>query len=341
VTGARVLVTGAQGLLGRHLVARWRAQRPDATLLGVGRSPRLDDRFTHDLAWVGQRVPAPLPAYLAGPSAPAAGYTPLDLGDAAAVEDALHRFRPDVVVHAAAALRDSDWGSLLEANVRTVMVLVDALRKIPEPPRLVLVSSGSVYGPADPLPLPEVDATTPLEMYGASKRAAEDVARIGCRDAGIDLVRARVFNLIGPGLQDRHLPAALAGQLAAISGGQAPPRLEVGPLETTRDFVDVRDAAAVLLTLAETGRPGRVYNVASGVESPVSWVLDEMLRCTGLDDRVEVVRRAGRAADMPRAVADVTGIRALGVPPCRPLGQSVADLLHYYEGEVAAAYSRT
>lgn len=341
MTGARVLVTGAQGFLGRHLVAHWLAVRPDPTLLGVGRSPQLDSQFTYDLAWCGRRVPAPLPVYLRGPSAPAAGYSRLDLGDEGAVEGALQGFRPDVVVHAAAALRDSDWGSLLQANVQTVMVLVQALRKIPAPPRLVLVSSGSVYGPADPLPLPEIDATTPMEMYGASKRAAEDVARIGCRDAGIELVRARVFNLIGPGLQDRHLPAALAGQLAAIAGGRVPPRLEVGPLETTRDFVDVRDAAAALLTLAETGTPGRVYNVASGVESPVSSVLDEMLRRTGLEDRIEVVRRAGRPADMSRAVADVSGIRALGVPPGRPLGASVADLLHYYETEVAAAYPRT
>lgn len=338
---ARVLLTGAQGFLGRHLAAHWVGERPGVRLLGVGRSPELAERFTHDLGWCGRRVPAPLPHYLRRAGAPAAGYRRLDLVDPAAVGEVLQRFRPTVVVHAAAALRDSGWDDLFRANVTTVMVLLDALSGLPDAPRLVLASTGSVYGPTDPIPLPEVDATAPLELYGASKRAAEDVARIRCRDAGIELVRARVFNLIGAGLQDRHLPAALAGQLAAIRAGLVPARLEVGPLDTTRDFVDVRDAAAALLTLAEEGTPGRVYNVASGVESPVSTVLDEMLRRTGLGGRVEILRRAGRPSDLPRAVADVRGLRDLGVPPGRPLPASIADLLDYYERDVAAAYPAT
>src|SRR5204862_2900877 len=57
----RVLITGAQGFLGRNLAAAVYGAWPAATVLGVGRSARLDDRFSHELAWLGESVPAPLP----------------------------------------------------------------------------------------------------------------------------------------------------------------------------------------------------------------------------------------------------------------------------------------
>ena len=63
----------------------------------------------------------------------------------------------------------------------------------------------------------------PIEPYGATKRAGEDIARILAAEAGTSLVIGRVFNLIGPGLQDRHLPGKLASQISAIARGLAPP----------------------------------------------------------------------------------------------------------------------
>ena len=97
---------------------------------------------------------------------------------------------------------------------------------------VVVVSSGSVYGRTDPARLPhrEGDPCEPLDLYAASKRAAEDVARILGERHGIPVIQARVFNLIGAGLQDRHLAAHVAGQVAAMRLGLAPLVLRVGPL---------------------------------------------------------------------------------------------------------------
>src|SRR5207248_6578857 len=106
---------------------------------------------------------------------------------------------------------------------------------------------------------------------------AEGVARILAARLDLPLVLVRVFNLLGPGLQDRHLAGALARQVAAIKLGLSPPVLEVGPLDTARDFVDVRDAASGLALAAERGVAGAAYNLASGRETHVQAILDGLL----------------------------------------------------------------
>jgi GDP-4-dehydro-6-deoxy-D-mannose reductase len=329
---ADLVLLGAQGLLGRVLAARWLGQHRGSRVVGVGRGPRSDDGYPFDVGWRGRRVPAPVPPELVETlRSPRYRYVRCDAADREALAALLARARPAVVVHAAAALRDSPWPQLSRSNIDTVAALLAAAAGQRSPPRLILVSSGSVYGPADPLPFRETEATTPIELYGVSKRAGEDVGRVLAERHGVALVRARVFNLVGPGLQDRHLPAALAGQLAAVRAGAAEPVLRMGPLTSTRDFLDVRDAADALLVLAARGEPGRAYNVASGVETPARDVLDTLLALSGLEGAVRVAHLAGRPVDLPRAVADVSALRALGVPAARPLSEPLAALLDWYD----------
>jgi GDP-4-dehydro-6-deoxy-D-mannose reductase len=338
----RVLVTGAQGFLGHHLVQRWLGSRPSASVLGVGRSARLDATFTYDLRWGGGRVPAPLPATSADLASEARyAYEPLDLGDPDGVAALLRSFRPDVIVHCASALRDDPWQALIGSNIRTVIAILEAIVASPPPaPRLVLVSSGSVYGrkEADRLPLDEADACIPLDLYAATKLAGEDVARILSLEHDVPLVRARVFNLLGPGLQDRHLAASLAGQIVSLQRGIDEGPLHVGRLDTTRDFIDVRDASNALLVLAERAPagPGSVYNVATGREVPVRSVVEDLLRLGGVSaDRVEH-DVSPRPVDIPRSVADVRRAGALGIAPAFDLVDTLSEMLRYYDESVVA-----
>ncbi len=326
-----LLVLGGQGFLGRHVVDAW-LSRPGASAAGVGRSPRTDRAFSFDVEWSGERVAAPLPpGLLVAARSAAYRYERCDLTQAAALRDLLQRVRPAAVVHSAAALRDSPWPQLVDANVTTVVALVEAVASLPPPlPRVVLVSSGSVYGPDDALPFREGERTAPFELYGVSKRAGEDAGRVLARGLGVDLVRARVFNLVGPGLQDRHLPAALARRLVELERAAGEPVLRLGPLTATRDFVDVRDAARALLVLLESGRPGRSYNVASGVETPVRAVLDELLELTDNPAEVPVETLPGRPLDLPRAWADVSALRGLGWSPRWELRDSLSELVSWY-----------
>ena len=340
-----MLVTGAQGFLGRNVVSSWLGSRPSIRILGVGRSARLDETFTYDLRWGAHRVRAPLPPELRDvASDPRYAYEAVDLCDPDAVAAVLRTFSPDVIVHGASALRDDPWQALFRSNVQSAITIAEALPASPVPSsRLVLVSSGSVYGATDPahLPIGEAEPCVPLDLYAASKVAAEDVARILAFEHDVPLVRARLFNLLGPGLQDRHFAASLAGQIAATRRGISAEPLQVGRLDTTRDFIDVRDASEALLVLAERATPGpdSVFNVASGLETPIQTVFDHLLRLGEIDpDRVEREREVPpRPAEIARSYADVRRASGLGFQTAIDLADSLADMLTYYETSVAVA----
>jgi nucleoside-diphosphate-sugar epimerase len=318
----RVLITGAQGFLGRSLVSAVLAAEGEA-VLGVGRSPRRDDVLTHTLEWCGRQVEAPVPQRLR-PQDPRYDYVQLDVRDAAAVTATVERFHPDVVVHAAASLRGEGLDSLLESNVRSAYGLLSGFHG-----RVVLVSSGSVYGAGGGvLPIREDGVAQPIELYGVTKRTAEDIGRVLCPD----LVVARVFNLVGPGLHDRHLPAYLAARLAAIGRGLLPPEIALAPLDTTRDFVDVGDAARALVTLLDA--PPGTYNVASGVETPVQSVVDQLIAIAGVE--VTFTAKPARPADIPRAYADVSRLSRLGFRATTPLSETLTHMLGYFSGWPAA-----
>jgi GDP-4-dehydro-6-deoxy-D-mannose reductase len=170
-----------------------------------------------------------------------------------------------------------------------------------------------------------------------SKLAEEEAARVLARRHQLPLMIARIFNPVGPGEDERHLCGRLAAQVAAIEAGVVEPSVRVGPLESTRDFVDVRDVAQALFLLAHVRSPGAIYNVASGVETPTESVLTILIGLAGLDDRIKVDRQAGRPGDIPRHFAEIARLNQLGFRPRHALGGSLRDLLDYYRNEVAQA----
>jgi GDP-4-dehydro-6-deoxy-D-mannose reductase len=318
--------------MGRYFIRHVLDTNGGAAVLGVGRTPESARVFTHTVNCGPLHVAAPVPEEVrADPSR--ARYVPLDLGDRCLLEALLRDFRPDVVAHLAGALRDDPLERLLASNVIGTANLLEAiaasglaLRKF------VLCSSGGVYGRPARVPIDEQDRCRPVDLYSASKLAAEHVASAIAEQHRIPVVCARVFNLVGAGQHDRHACAAFAAQAAVIRCGLAAPVIKVGALETTRDFIDVRDAARALLLLADSGTPGEAYNVAAGVETPMERILELTLALSGLEGAVAIERAHRRESDIPRHFAHVGRLRALGFAPRYELRQSLADMLDYYTG---------
>lgn len=337
---SRVLITGAQGFVGRYLAAHWLEAEPRARILGLGRSGRLRDCFTHEVCWGETSIPAPLPLELEDSSATDRyEYVSLDLAERADLMELLRETRPTRVVHLAGSLRDAPPADLFRNNVIGTRNLLEAIAAAfpDDPPRVVLASTGCLYGavPSTLLPVAETTPPEPFEPYGTSKRVAEVVGRILSRNHDVPLVVARIFNILGPGQDERHFCGWLGGQLAAAARGAAPPRVHVGTLETTRDFLDVRDLVVALRLLAEEGNPGALYNVGAGVETPMRRIYKELVAISGLADRLEVVRLPARPRDIPRLVADVSRLRAHGFRPCHSLEYSLRDVFRYYLDIVA------
>jgi GDP-4-dehydro-6-deoxy-D-mannose reductase len=260
----RYLITGAQGLVGRYLTAHILDTERDSEVVGIGRSASLDGFFTHAISTPGGQRRAPLPAQLLASLSGRHRYRSMSLLDTPALRELLREVRPHCVFHLASALHTASERELLEANVEGTASLMKAVAGELGSEALVIVgSSGSVYGEAASLPVRESDPCNPAEMYGLTKLAAEQVVRIHAARSGFGFVTARIFNVVGPGQSESHVCARLAAQLASLASSR-PAALEVGPLDTTRDFIDVRDVAAALLLLAQRGERGGTYNLASG-----------------------------------------------------------------------------
>lgn len=335
----RLLVTGAQGFVARYFIAAALQDDPSTEVFGIGRSPRSDDVFTHRLSWGSATIAAPVPeAVRRSLRSDRYRYGARDLNEADPLRLLIRDVRPDAIVHLASGLRDDEPGHLVGTNIAGSIRLIEAVAAAEIDVRIVVMgSTGGVYGVPSSLPIDESAACRPVDLYAATKLGAEHVVRVVARSHGIPVIWARLFNIVGPGQDERHVCGRLAAQAAAISQGLRPPIMQVGSLAPTRDFVDVRDVARALSLLLADGKAHEVYNVASGAEASVREVLRLTLRAVGIESSTEIVPLPARAEDIPRHFADVRKLSALGFATRHTLADSISDVLSYYLTEVAAA----
>ncbi|MGI4758816.1 MAG: NAD-dependent epimerase/dehydratase family protein [Janthinobacterium lividum] len=330
--GMKALVTGAQGFVGRYVCAALLHEDPSTQVFGIGRSVETPHSFSHRLS-LRSGVPAPLPEGLAATLADDRyHYTPLDILDGASLRRFIDEVRPDSILHLASGLRGDADSGLIKTNIQGTATLLQSVATIgmAVTPRVVIGSSGGVYGrfSDDQLPLTESTSCDPADVYSATKLAAEHIARVIGRTHGIPVIVARMFNIVGPGQSERHVAGHFARALHAhISAGTT---FSVGQLNTTRDFIDVRDIANALLLLASRAEPDTIYNVASGDETRTQSVLDLLIRCSGLSRSCYAQETNELAGGVPRHWADISLLRALNFSPHISLAQSLSDVFHYY-----------
>lgn len=304
-----ILVTGASGFIGRHVAAE-AARRGDRVLALPGPSGRRAE-IEGDVVW--------------GP--------PLDL--AAAAEEALEWARaegpPDLLIHLAGFAKVGRTYYVPKAafhgNAEVTYALLTALLATPMRPRCFLASSASLYGRVEEVDLPirEDRPPTPISPYAVTKEMAEAAGRFAARK-DLSVVIGRFFNMTGPG-QERGF--VLADFVEAFRNRLKV--LHVGNLDVERDFIDVRDGAEAILAVASRAEtsPGEaaVFHIGSGRSHSLRWVLDRLMEMSGHRPILEYDPAKHRPHDVPRIVADVARLRALGVPPPRPLEETLSDML--------------
>lgn len=298
----RVLITGAGGFVGRHLVAALREQQPDWTL--------------------------DLPE---GPGA-AGG---LDVADAKAVSQWIAQRRPDIVVHLAAvaavtaAVKDPRlaWRVNLDGTLNVVL----AMQAHAPEAHLLFVSSAEVYGESlkAGAPVDETSLLQPVNPYAASKAAADILVRQASA-AGLSATVARPFNHTGPGQSDAFVAPSFARQIARIEAGLQPPVIQVGSLDDERDFLDVADvvdAYRLLLERRQDQAARQVFNVASGVALRIGDILERLLSAARRRIEVHVDPSRLRPTPIPRVVGDAARLRALGWRPARSIDDTLLAVL--------------
>ena len=319
MTVPRVLITGADGFVGRHLAA-YLADEAGAELLGL------------DLG--GPRRGGPWER---------CAFDVCDLLDADAVLQEVERFRPDYVFHLAAqsSVRRS-WEDP-ELTYRIALQgqsnLIDALRIAGVKARVHVACSAEEYGKVaeDELPIAESHPLRPASPYALSK-VMQEYHAVFCHQAyGTETVITRAFNMTGPGQSPEFVVSDFARQVAEAEAGLREPVLRVGNLEARRDFSDVRDLVGAYWMLLREGEAGTAYNVCSGRDFSIAEILDTLLSMSEVPVEVEVDRARYRRTDIPVLRGDNSRMRdLLGWAPECDLRRTLSDVLGWWREEVGA-----
>ena len=248
------LVTGARGLLGRHLVAALR-RRTGWELHEVVRGEPQNDTELQ-----------------------------CELSDATSVAGLLTATQPDCIFHVAGSFSNV-FDVDLRNNVLAAGHLLAWVAESKPHTRIVVTGSAAEYGPVEreSNPVVETHPTRPRTVYGVTKLLQTELCSFYWRTFGVRVVVARVFNLLGPGASERLFVGSVEQQIRRVLDNSLD-CLEVGNLDGIRDYLSPAAAADALITLMSFGVPGEVYNVGSGVPVSVRTVLQAMLADAGLPD---------------------------------------------------------
>jgi GDP-4-dehydro-6-deoxy-D-mannose reductase len=299
----RFLITGVTGFVGSRLARHLLAQ-------GI------------EVAGTYFEEASPLPGV--------AAYT-ADLLDRVALARAIAAAAPDVIVNLAGLSHVGESWSQMPEYFRVNVLGTENVLAAAAGRRVVVASSAEVYGavPEAEQPIGEEREVAPRTPYALTKAAAERLA------LAHGAVVARSFNLIGPGQSARFALPAFAAQLAAVARGEREPVLRVGNLSARRDFVHVDDGAAGYQLLAERGRAGEIYNMASGQAFSIAEALDLLREISGVEAAVEPDPERVRPVDLPLLAGDARRLRRLGWEPRRDLRQALTELWEQVSGESA------
>jgi UDP-glucose 4-epimerase len=282
----RFLITGGAGFLGAALSNR---------LVGEGHEVRvLDDLSSGDK----------------GALAPNVHFTRGEVSNIPLLWTMLQDV--DCVYHLAARvsvaqsiLYPRDYNSV---NVGGTVSLMEAMRDAGIR-RVVLASSGAIYGQQERQPVREVHAPRPDSPYAVSKWAAEQYVHTIGQLWGIETVALRIFNAYGPGqaLPASHAPIIPRYLQQVVTGGSV---VIFGDGRQTRDFVYVSDVVEALLSAATARRVNRqVINVGSGTETSITQLVAAIEEVAAIN--LNTIQNGQKSGGVRRLVADISRARRL------------------------------
>jgi GDP-4-dehydro-6-deoxy-D-mannose reductase len=310
--GFRILVTGGDGFVGRHLVRALGAALPPGHEIVVG-------TLTSD--------------------EPADGHVrhvAFDITDAEKVHAVLRAEQPTHLFHLAAiaAVQTAQLNirQTWAVNFGGAFNVALAVREGAPQCRLLYCGSGHVYGAnfGAGHPVKEETALDPLDAYGASKAAADLMIGQMVRQ-GLRAIRLRPFNHTGPGQGNGFVVPDFAMQIARIERGEQEPVMRVGNLAGRRDLTDVRDVVDAYVRAVlrfDELPPGCALNIASGAALSIGEILDTLLSLSEKKIEIRQDPERLRASDFPVMLGDASRAhKLLDWTPRIPIGETLRAVL--------------
>jgi GDP-4-dehydro-6-deoxy-D-mannose reductase len=279
----KVLVTGAGGFSGRHLISHLSADL-SVKIFCAAVTPRCET-----------------------------GWLFCDMTQKKAVTDLVRQVMPDQIYHLA-GLNTGDYDSDYRVNVLSTKNLLEAMVEGKNPCRILLVGSSAEYGfvPEEDNPVKEDHALAPMSVYGLTKVYQTYLMKFYYSFHNMDVVMARPFNLLGRGAPANLFIGRVYEQIKAFQAGQTA-KIVVGNLENRRDYIPIEQAVRYYALIMQRGKPGEIYNVGSGTSIPIRQLLKQILEDNGLDTVIveERTTEFPNRFDVTNLVADISKLKRL------------------------------
>jgi GDP-4-dehydro-6-deoxy-D-mannose reductase len=265
----------------------------------------------------------------------------VDLLEKEKVQKCISEVQPDMVYHLAALTSPAESFSNPETvfinNVTAQVHLLEALRLSANTPRIMIISSAEVYGivNSSDLPISETVELRPGSPYAVSKIAQDYLGLQYFLSYGMDIIRVRPFNHIGPRQSASFVVSSFAKQIAEAEKSKNGKEILVGNLDAKRDFTDVRDMVRAYSMLAQKGKSGEVYNIGSGLSHKISDILGKLVSLSYEKIETKIDPSRMRPSDVPDIRSDNTKIKnETNWEPSIPLDQTLKDTLDYWRDNV-------
>ena len=320
----KVLITGITGFAGSHLADYLLEEHPEVEVYGTRRWRSRMGNIRH----IESRL----------------RLLEADLRDPAAVHKLLDEVRPDRIFHLAAQSSvPTSWRGPVETlstNIEGQVNIFEAIRALGLDPVVQLACSSEEYGLVhkDEVPITEDNPLRPLSPYAVSKVAQDLLGYQYHRSYGLKAIRTRGFNHTGPRRGEVFVTSNFARQLVSIELGLQEPVIEVGNLDSIRDFTDVRDMVRAYWLATEKGEPGEAYNIATGVGITIRELLERLVALSEAAPEIRIDPERLRPSDVEVLIGDASKLKAAtGWEPRVPFEKTLADLLAYWRHELGSA----
>lgn len=306
-----ILVTGANGFVGRHLIEELLQNNYKVIAVGGSQVTAISERENQQ-------------------------YMTLDLMKKSEVQQ-IDFTKVSGVIHLAgmAAVGPSFEQPLeyLTTNVGIEINLFEASLSQNATPRFLIISSGTLYKPDAPQPLNEDSPILANSPYAVSKLGQEQMAQY-YTTRGFTTMIARPFNHIGPGQGPGFIVPDLAQQIVAFERGKQE-AIKVGNLDAKRDYTDVRDIVRAYRLLLEKGASGESYNICSGKPLSGHEILRGLLKAAAIDAPITQDPAKMRPSDTATLSGSFDKLKqATGWEPSLPLHTTLADVIAYWREQL-------
>lgn len=297
----RALITGAGGFCGQRLISYLEEQGVEVHTLGCRDIKRHNHHYIDDVTCVTELTAA------------------------------LKPIKPDYVFHLAGVTKADDPTIFYRVNTQYAVGLLCALENTGSGNCPVLLAGTSAeYGMVSEkqLPIREDIPPNPYNHYGISKLAQTLVGLTASRNSR-PIVVARPFNIIGPGMPKYLVVENFAVQIIEIIKKRKSPVIEVGNLESSRDFVDVDEVVRTYWQLIQTPSAyGEVVNICSGKGTTIGDILQKLITLSNVEIEVRADASRFKPIDVPVHFGSTEKLqRLVGYVPCTNLDATLKRIL--------------